>query len=70
MKTLGVGQGAGGMRGGMGPGVALYSRVFEKYQVMSIPRTLIIDKKGIIRADVEGSMDFNEFRNELKKVGL
>lgn len=45
-------------------------KVFDKYHGSGIPRTLIIDKKGIVRADIEGSMDFNEFRKELKKVGL
>lgn len=45
-------------------------KVSEKYQVTAIPRTLLIDKKGIIRADIEGSRKFSEFRQELKKVGL
>lgn len=46
------------------------NKVFEKYHVSGIPRTLLIDRKGIVRADIEGGMDFNEFRKELKKVGL
>lgn len=45
-------------------------KVAEKYQVEAIPRTLLIDRKGIVRADITGGLDFAGFRNELKKVGL
>jgi hypothetical protein len=44
--------------------------VAAKYQVEAIPRTLIIDKKGIVRADIVGGREYAEFRQELKKVGL
>ncbi len=44
--------------------------VAQKYKVEAIPRTILIDRKGIVRADIIGGREFDEFRAELKKVGL
>jgi len=41
-----------------------------KYRVEGIPRTLLIDRKGIVRADLVGGRGLEELREELKKIGL
>ncbi len=43
---------------------------FRKLQVRGIPRSFIIDKAGVVRADLPGAMSEAEFRAELRKVGI
>ena len=43
---------------------------FRAFHVQGIPRTIIVDKQGAIRADVSGAMTESEFREELRKVGI
>ena len=45
-------------------------KVSEQYRVSGIPRTLIIDKDGVVQADVIGSRGFDAFKEALAKVGL
>lgn len=40
------------------------------FNVHGIPRTLIVDKQGVIRADVAGAMTESEFKEELRKAGI
>jgi thioredoxin-like negative regulator of GroEL len=44
--------------------------VGKDYKVTAIPRVLIIDKGGVIRADFTGLQPKSELLKELKKVGL
>ena len=46
------------------------NKVSEAYGVNAIPRTVIVDKDGIVRDDITGAEDFNQFQDRLKKVGL
>lgn len=45
-------------------------KVSELYKVTGIPRTLIIDKDGVVQADFLGGRGFEAFKEALKKVGL
>ena len=45
-------------------------KVADKYEVGGIPRTLVLDKEGVVKADLEGSEDFEGFKKILKRVGL
>ena len=43
---------------------------YRAFHVQGIPRTIIVDKQGAIRADVAGAMTESEFKDELRKVGI
>lgn len=45
-------------------------KVGDKFEVTGMPRTLIIDKDGVIKVDLEGGEDYEGFKAALKKVGL
>lgn len=45
-------------------------KVSEAYGVSGIPRTLVVDKDGVVRADLLGGHGYEQFVAELKKVGL
>jgi peroxiredoxin len=42
----------------------------EAYGISAIPRTLIIDKDGIVQVDITGGEGIEQFKEKLKKVGL
>ena len=45
-------------------------KISEKYGIIGIPRTLIVDKDGMVRVDITGEGEFEQFKEHLKKVGL
>lgn len=45
-------------------------KVSEKYGISGIPRTLVIDKDGVVKVDIEGGEEYDKFVEALKKVGL
>lgn len=44
--------------------------VHIKYDVLSIPRTVFIDRKGIVREDLEGPASLEQLSKALHKCGL
>lgn len=45
-------------------------RMSRRLRVISIPRTFLIDKRGIIVADMDGFRGESQLLKALKKVGL
>ncbi len=46
------------------------NKVADKFGVSAMPRTLLIDKNGVVQVDLEEGKEYEEFVAELKKVGL
>ena len=44
--------------------------VSERYEVASIPRTIVLDAEGLVAWDVEGEVDMSALRDTLGTLGL
>jgi len=53
-----------------GPGRGLLQKIKDTYTVSNVPRTFILDRQGIVRADLEGAHTKDMIVSRLEDLGL